>query len=84
MVVFHSAVLSYVLPEVRDEFTAMVKGLPCHWVSNEGPGVVEPDSGQLPPSPDPTRGLFTLALDGRALAYADPHGSSLFWFDQTC
>lgn len=82
VVVFHSAVLNYVPPGVRSAFTALVDTLPCRWLSNEGPGVVEFEPGRLPPSPHPARGLFTLALDGTPLAYADPHGSTLHWFEQ--
>jgi hypothetical protein len=81
VVVFHSAVLNYVTPEVRSEFIALVDALGCRWLSNEGPGVIEFSTATLPPSPDPTTGLFTVALDGTPLAYADPHGSSLHWFD---
>jgi hypothetical protein len=81
VVVFHSAVLNYVTPEIRSEFIALVDTLGCRWLSNEGPGVIEFDPAHLPPSPDPTTGWFTLALDGTPLAYADPHGSTLHWFD---
>lgn len=81
VVVFHSAVLNYVPPEARSEFIALIDTLPCHWLSNEGPGVVEFETLRLPPSPHANRGLFTLALDGAPLAYADPHGATLHWFD---
>lgn len=81
VVVFHSAVLNYVAPEVRSEFIGLVDALGCRWLSNEGPGVVDFEPASLPPSPDPTTAWFTLALDGTPLAYADPHGDSLHWFD---
>ena len=81
VVVFHSAVLNYLPPGARSEFIALVNTLPCIWLSNEGPGVVEFEPSRLPPSPHPARGLFTLAFDGTPLAYADPHGSALYWFE---
>ena len=79
--VFHGAVLNSVTPEVRSEFIALVDALGCRWLSNEGPGVINFDPAHLPPSPDPTTGWFTVALDGTPLADADPHGSTLHWFD---
>lgn len=53
-VVFHSAVLNYVPPEVGSEFIELVDALDCRWVSKEGPSVVEFEPGSLPPSPHPT------------------------------
>lgn len=80
VVVFHSAVLNYISSGTRTEFIALVDTLGCRWISNEAPGVVEYGS-VLPVSPDPTSLLFVLGLDGTPLAYADPHGSTLHWFD---
>jgi hypothetical protein len=38
LVVFHSAVLTYVPPLARARFVDVVRELPGHWVSNEGTG----------------------------------------------
>jgi hypothetical protein len=91
LVVFHSAVLAYLSPENRARFVDVVGDLPGHWISNEGPQVVEsiqaPEppvsepagltlDAPEPPSPDP----FLLALDGRPVAWAHGHGRALWWF----
>lgn len=90
LVVFHSAVLAYLSADDRARFVDLVRGLPGHWISNEGPEVVasidvpgppvsEPvglafDAPE-PPAPDP----FLLALDGRPVAWAHGHGRALWW-----
>jgi hypothetical protein len=78
LVVFHSAVLSYLDDEERARFRAEMAELasrrPTVWVSNEGPKVVVDVA--IPPGAVP----FVLAQDGLALGYADPHGSWLEWF----
>ncbi|WP_433701841.1 DUF2332 domain-containing protein [Nocardiopsis sp. CA-288880] len=75
LVVFHSAVLAYLSQERREEFVRVVGALEGHWVANEGwrvfagwenaEPVVETD--------------FTVAVDGRVVAYAGEHGQSLTW-----
>lgn len=79
-VVFGSAVLSYLDPDARRSFEDLVRDLPCHWVTNEGAGVIPSTVDQLPRPVVESRGQFVLALDGRPLAYAGPHGQSLDWF----
>jgi len=81
LVVFHSAVLAYLSADARAQFVATAKSLRGHWISNEGlplAPIVSPTV--LPPPPDPTKALFVLAKDGKAVAYAGPHGQSLLWF----
>ncbi|MEV0355198.1 DUF2332 domain-containing protein [Nocardia sp. NPDC050697] len=73
VVVFHSAVLGYLSPPERERFRRTVTGLPCHWVSNEAPGVF-PDF-----APEPPPRQFVLAVDQRAVAFTGPHGQSLHW-----
>ncbi|MBT2529588.1 DUF2332 domain-containing protein [Streptomyces sp. ISL-99] len=77
LVVFHTAVLTYLPLARREEFAALVRELPGHWISNEHHTV-------LPwldaPAPDDEH-LLTLALDERAVAFTAPHGQSLHWFD---
>jgi hypothetical protein len=78
LVVFHSAVLAYLSPEDRARFVDVVRDLPGHWISNEGPEVVasiQPPGAPEPPSPDP----FLLALDGQPVAWAHGHGRALWW-----
>jgi hypothetical protein len=79
LVVFHSAVLSYLDDEQRNQFRQRLAelGEQRHvvWVSNEGPRVIvdvpTPKDGPVP---------FVVARDDVPLAYADPHGASLDWF----
>ncbi|GAA1116265.1 DUF2332 domain-containing protein [Citricoccus alkalitolerans] len=71
MVVFHTAVLAYLDEAARGGFADLVSGLPGHWISNEGPGVLP----QLRPVPESVpRGEFVIAVDGILRATADPHG----------
>jgi hypothetical protein len=79
-VVFHTAVLCYLPPEARRTFMTTVRELPCRWMSNEDAGVL-PDIAARLPSPAPTdRGVHVVALDGRPVAFAGPHGERLDWF----
>jgi hypothetical protein len=79
LVVFHSAVVSYLDEQQRSEFRAELAELarlrPMVWISNEGPRVVV-DVPTPPDGPVP----FVVARDEVPLAYADPHGGSLDWF----
>ncbi len=79
VVVFHSAVLTYLSPQARAEFRATVRGLPCHWVSQEGTGVLDSLADRLPRRASESARLV-LALDDEPLAFAGPHGQSLDWF----
>jgi hypothetical protein len=78
LVVFHSAVLSYLdmdqRAQFRAELTELAEQRPVVWLSNEGPRVVV--DVPIPEGPVP----FVVARDGVALAYSDPHGGSLDWF----
>jgi hypothetical protein len=78
LVVFHSAVLSYLPNDDRQRFVATVGGLHGHWISNEGPSVLN-FADPLPPSPDPSKALTVVALDGHPIAYAGSHGQTLHW-----
>lgn len=80
IVVFGSAVLNYLDLDARTSFEDTVRGLPCHWISNEGGGVITSVVDQLPKPISETRGQFVVTLDGRPLAYAGAHGQSLDWF----
>jgi hypothetical protein len=75
LVVFHTAVLSYVTGAGREQFARTVTELPCVWFSNEGPGVIP---GIVPPSRDLHN--FLLIRDGRTLvASTDSHGDGVQW-----
>jgi hypothetical protein len=78
LVVFHSAVVSYLdtteRARFRRELVELAAARPIVWLSNEGPGVIV--DVPSPPGPVP----FVLARDETPLAYADPHGASLDWF----
>ena len=79
-VVFHTAVLCYPPEEARRAFAAAIRELPCHWISNEPPGVFPEIEARLP-QPVPTdRGVNILALDGEPVAFTGPHGERLDWF----
>lgn len=78
-VVFHSAVLAYLAAETRSRFVELVSGLPGHWISNEGAGVLEPVPSSLRTSA--ADGRFIVAVDGHPRAFADPHGRSMTRID---
>ncbi len=68
LVIFHTAVLAYVPSDGRQAFRDALTGT---WIACESPRLLNLEPG--PPS------LFALALDGRRVAWADPHGASLSW-----
>ncbi|GAB3713697.1 DUF2332 domain-containing protein [Nocardiopsis oceani] len=75
LVVFHSAVVSYLSAAQRGRFAELVRGLPGHWVSNEGWRSF-PDWEHARPEVETD---FTVGVDGRVVAYAGEHGQSLTW-----
>jgi hypothetical protein len=78
LVVFHTAVLAYVSAQAqRDAFARSVGNLDAVWISNEAPGVFPAIAAQL--SMRVPRGKFLLAVDGRPVAFSDPHGAALNW-----
>jgi hypothetical protein len=78
LVVFHSAVLSYVSPARRREFAAAVGALNAIWLSNEAPGVLPELRNE--PAPGADTDPFILARDDRtALALTDGHGTWIEW-----
>lgn len=81
VVVFHTAVLGYVLPQsARQQFSAAVQETGAQWISNEAPGVFP--SIERTAQPSPVRGRFLLALNGSPVAWTGPHGQSLDWFGE--
>lgn len=79
LVVFHTAVLGYVLPQsAREQFAATVKESGAEWISNEAPNVFPSIAKKAPPSP--ARGRFLMVRNGTPVAWTGPHGQSLDWF----
>jgi hypothetical protein len=88
LVVFHSAVLSYVSPDRRQAFADALadasKARDIVWLSNEAAGVI-PEMDALTPPLGEHRFLLgrTRFTDGRRhdelLALAHPHGAELTW-----
>ncbi|OQM82669.1 DUF2332 domain-containing protein [Rhodococcus sp. 66b] len=83
VVVYHSAVLNYLTLTAREEFAETVRALPCHWIANEGLGVLPEVDAKLTASPESRRGKFVVSLDGTPRGLAGGHGQSLDWLDQT-
>ncbi len=81
VVVFHSAVIAYLEPAQRARFSGLISGLVederCHWVSNEGPGVL-PEVTRT--GPEPPTGRFVLGIDGRSVGHTHGHGRALHWW----
>jgi hypothetical protein len=79
LVIFHSAVLSYVSAEDRDRFARMIAGLDAVWISNESPAVFPEIAAKQ--DRKPPRDRFLLAIDGAPIALTGPHGQSIDWLD---
>ncbi|MFC9602462.1 DUF2332 domain-containing protein [Streptomyces niveus] len=74
VVVFHSAVLVYIRPQLRADFAALARELDVVWIANEGPGVVaDVTPPQFETSP------FVLTVDGAPVAFTHPHGDWIHW-----
>jgi hypothetical protein len=79
LVIFHSAVLAYLASQSdRDQFASIVRRIGAVWICNEAPSVYPEIARSAPQPPNP--GQFLLAVDGRPVAWAGPHGQSLEWF----
>ena len=61
----------------RYAFARSVGELDAVWISNEQPSVFPAIAEQLPERAP--RGKFILAVDGRPIAFSDPHGTALSW-----
>ena len=82
LVVFHTAVLGYVLPQsAREQFATTVKQTGAVWISNEPPNVF-PSIAKVA-QPSPAAGRFLISQNGAPVAWAGPHGQSLDWFGAT-
>jgi hypothetical protein len=77
LVIFHSAVLSYVAPRDRDRFVENVRKADAVWISNESPRVFPEIAVKLDGLPPPDR--FILAVNGEPVAFTGGHGQSIDW-----
>ena len=77
VVVFHSAVLSYVPDRSdRDRFASDMARAGVVWISNEGAGVLPQFStGVLPNRSD----MFVMTVNARTVARTGPHGERVDW-----
>lgn len=74
VVVMHTAVLMYPEPARRQRFVDLVRSMPdLTWISNEGEGVLPDIARQVDA---PVGGRFIVAVDGRPIGLAGPHGQS--------
>jgi hypothetical protein len=78
LVVFHTAVLSYVADQAqRQEFGRRAMSAAHYWVSNEAPRVLpEIASGAVKTD---ILGRFVMAINGEPVAWTDPHGAAMEW-----
>jgi hypothetical protein len=79
LVVFHTAVLVYVRgQDQRDQFAETVRRGGAVWISNEVPAVF-PDLARHGPAAR-RQGEFLAMIDGRPVAWTNPHGRWIDWF----
>lgn len=79
LVVYHTAVLAYVRDvEARQRFADTVARLRAVWICNEWREVFPGWADSAPPAPHPNS--FLLAVDGRPVAWTQPHGQAIDWF----
>jgi hypothetical protein len=79
LVIVTSAAIVYLPADVRASFIELVGSLDARWISNEGRGIVPAAAVAAGDAEPPVAGEFLLALDGRPLAWAGPHGQRLDW-----
>lgn len=78
LVIFHTAVLSYISPAAeREEFARSVGSLCDYWIANETPWVFPDIAGRA--GPEGPKGSFLLSVNGIPAAWSDPHGAWLDW-----
>jgi hypothetical protein len=74
LVIFHTAVLTYVSPAERVRFGEQVRQLGAVWISQEAQSVLPWIASPLDPL---TSAEFVLAIDGQAVAITSPHGACM-------
>jgi hypothetical protein len=78
LVIYHTSVLYQVDPDGRGQFVSTIRSLGAAWLSSEAPGVLP---GTAAPALDEQ--MCVIARDGRAVAFADSHGTWLQWLPPT-
>lgn len=78
VVVFHTAVLSYIaVQSERDAFaSAMIENPRVVWLSNESPRTFPQFSSTAGPI---LENMFLLSVDGQPTAWSGPHGQEIRW-----
>ncbi len=79
LVVVSAGVLVYLSAARRERFVEAVTALDARWISLEALAVLGSTREALADVVPPAPGLFALAVDGRPVAWAAPHGQSLHW-----
>ena len=78
LVVFHTAVLAYVLDQKdRRAFADTVTSLCPYWICNESPRVM-PDRSEGIDQPSQA-GWFLLSVNRKPVAWTEPHGAAIEW-----
>lgn len=79
LVVFHTAVLSYLSQADRQAFAKRVTSLCPYWISNEAPRVLPDIASRVGTSI--RRSRFLLSVNGSPMAWTDPHGAAIEWIE---
>jgi hypothetical protein len=77
LVIFHTAVLNYVAPDVRAAFADLVRDLGADWLANEGARILPSVAPEDVLADQP--GAFVLSHDSQAIARTGPHGQFVDW-----
>ncbi len=76
LVIFHTAVLAYVTSiDERQAFARQAAEQADFWIANEAPFVFPDIAGRAPATGEG----FLLSVNGRPVAWTDPHGASIDW-----
>lgn len=80
LVIFHSAVLTYVAAAERQALGETARRIGAVWIANEGASVLEAPGRPLGRHErEEHEGHFLLSRDGRPVAWTDPHGAWVEW-----
>lgn len=79
LVIFHSAVLTYLDVERRHDFVKQVRSMSATWIANEVGGVVSLAAPVPSATHDNNPTPFVLTRDGVDVAFAGAHGQTLDW-----
>lgn len=78
LVIFHTAVLAYVMDLAgRRNFARQVTPFCRYWISNESPYVFPEIASRVGMADSP--GQFLMSVNSSPLAWSDPHGVAVEW-----